>query len=102
MKQVYENTLLLDGCGQYTDALASTMDFTPTILDWFGVNASTIKAKLSGKSLLPLTEEPDNITNYQTVFSSHNFHEVSRVLGCEGEACVLVLVLEVVLKVSLM
>ncbi|KAK7478227.1 hypothetical protein BaRGS_00030485 [Batillaria attramentaria] len=63
--------------GKYTDALASTMDFTPTILDWFGISAKKLKVTLTGKSLLPVTADPTNVTNYQRAFSSHNFHEVT-------------------------
>nr|KAG5693012.1 hypothetical protein BaRGS_005636 [Batillaria attramentaria] len=62
---------------RYTDALASTMDFTPTILDWFGISAKKLKVTLTGKSLLPVTTDPTNVTNYQRAFSSHNFHEVT-------------------------
>lgn len=71
------NPSFKDNWGKVTEALASTMDFTPTILDWFGIDPSEVKVKLTGKSLLPVTQNPDNASDYQQVFSSHNFHEVT-------------------------
>ena len=52
------------------------MDFTPTILDWFGIDPSASNVRLTGKSLLPLTSDPSDVSKYTRAFSSHNFHEV--------------------------
>ncbi len=65
--------------GQQTEALASTTDIVPTILDWFNLKYPEYKlfgpnVTLQGKSLLPvLNAEPT--TGYDTAFSSHTFHE---------------------------
>ncbi|XP_048252057.1 N-sulphoglucosamine sulphohydrolase-like [Haliotis rufescens] len=69
--------------GTVSDALGSTMDFTPTILDWFGVNYPQYnmlgrKVQLTGKSLLPVTVNPDTTAeDFTYVFSSHDLHEVT-------------------------
>ncbi|XP_022092481.1 N-sulphoglucosamine sulphohydrolase-like [Acanthaster planci] len=66
--------------GQYSEALTSTTDIVPTVLDWFGVpypNYSLLRKKvvLTGQSMLPITlAEPKG---WDFVFSSHNFHEVT-------------------------
>ncbi|GFO08663.1 N-sulphoglucosamine sulphohydrolase [Plakobranchus ocellatus] len=64
-----------------SDRFGSTMDFTPTILDWFGVkypsyNLNGVEARLTGKSLLPLLDNPSD-PRFDHVFSSHDFHEVT-------------------------
>ena len=67
--------------GQETQALASTTDIVPTILDWFNLTYPEYKlfgptVTLQGKSLLPvLKAEPT--TGYDTTFSSHTFHEIT-------------------------
>lgn len=67
--------------GQETEALVSTTDIVPTILDWFDLKYPEYKlfgptVTLQGKSVLPvLNAEPT--TGYDTAFSSHNFHEVT-------------------------
>ena len=62
-----------DRWGEQTAALASTTDIVPTILDWFGMSTPST---LTGHSLLPVLEsEPD--AGYDTVFSSHDFHEIT-------------------------
>lgn len=66
--------------GQVSDAMVSTIDIVPTVLDWMEVpfpsyNLNGVKVKLSGKSLLPLTHQEQSI-GFDQVFSSHNFHEV--------------------------
>ncbi|XP_005104298.1 N-sulphoglucosamine sulphohydrolase [Aplysia californica] len=69
--------------GQFSDALASTMDFTPTILDWFGVPypdyaLNGLKVSLTGRSLLPLTSSHLGAEqDFSVVYSSHDFHEVT-------------------------
>ncbi|XP_035827176.1 N-sulphoglucosamine sulphohydrolase [Aplysia californica] len=67
--------------GQFSDALASTMDFTPTILDWFGVpypdyTLNGLKVSLTGRSLLPLTSSHQGAgQDFTVAYSSHDFHE---------------------------
>ncbi|XP_033113986.1 N-sulphoglucosamine sulphohydrolase-like [Anneissia japonica] len=69
--------------GQTSDALASTTDIVPTILEWFEVdfpsyslNGATVE--LSGKSLLPILEsEPKAGGKFDQVFSSHDLHEIT-------------------------
>lgn len=67
--------------GQESSALASTVDITPTVLDWFGVKYPKYKLNsevvtLTGKSLLPVLEtEPT--TGWDKVYASHNMHEVT-------------------------
>ncbi|RUS78784.1 hypothetical protein EGW08_013468, partial [Elysia chlorotica] len=67
--------------GKKSDRFGSTMDFTPTILDWFNVpypkhELNGVQARLTGKSLLPLAANPDD-ASFDHVFSSHDFHEVT-------------------------
>uniref|UniRef100_A0A8D0H612 N-sulfoglucosamine sulfohydrolase n=1 Tax=Sphenodon punctatus TaxID=8508 RepID=A0A8D0H612_SPHPU len=66
--------------GQVSDAFASLLDVTPTILDWFSVPYPSYSlfgkqpVQLTGKSLLPaLTSEPP----WMTVFASQSLHEVT-------------------------
>ncbi|XP_050302215.1 N-sulphoglucosamine sulphohydrolase [Anthonomus grandis grandis] len=72
---------------QVTNSLASHLDITPTILDWFDISpndskiweTNEIKEKryFTGKTLLPLLiEEPTDKTN-EAIFASHNLHEVT-------------------------
>ncbi|XP_030064463.1 N-sulfoglucosamine sulfohydrolase isoform X1 [Microcaecilia unicolor] len=66
--------------GQVSQAFASLLDITPTILDWFSISYPNYSifgnkiVKLTGKSLLPVlvSEQP-----WATVFSSQNHHEVT-------------------------
>ncbi|CAL1537720.1 unnamed protein product [Lymnaea stagnalis] len=67
--------------GKYSQALVSTMDFVPTVLDWFNItypsyDLNGVKVELTGKSLLPLAADPDN-PEYTRVYSSHDFHEIT-------------------------
>lgn len=73
-----------DTWGKTTNAMASTMDILPTVLDWFAVvfpsyNLNGVNVKLTGKSLLKALEvsQVDVTDNFDHVFSSHNFHEVT-------------------------
>ncbi|XP_035829608.1 N-sulphoglucosamine sulphohydrolase-like [Aplysia californica] len=72
--------------GKTTEALASTMDFTPTILQWFDVpypdyTLNGLKVSLTGRSLLPLTSSHQGAAqNFTWTYSSHDLHEVSFVL----------------------
>ncbi|KAK6190580.1 hypothetical protein SNE40_002415 [Patella caerulea] len=67
--------------GKTSNALASTTDIVPTILDWFDVqypNWTLFKTqvKLTGQSLLPALSNVD-ATGFDHVFASHNLHEVT-------------------------
>ena len=70
-----------DRWGDISDAMVSLVDIVPTVLDWFGIEYPTYKVlgnsvQLTGKSLLPvLKQEPK--TGWDTVFASHNLHEVT-------------------------
>jgi len=59
--------------GLRTDAMASFVDVTPTILDW---TASKIPASLTGKSLLPVLED-EKPKGWDTIYGSHQMHEVT-------------------------
>ena len=67
--------------GQVSNAMVSLTDIVPTVMDWFGVKYPnyTLNGKhvtLTGQSLLPVLEkEPE--TGWDTVFSSHDFHEIT-------------------------
>ncbi|CAG5122664.1 unnamed protein product [Candidula unifasciata] len=70
-----------DNWGKFSHALASTMDFAPTILDWFNISYPQYmlnggRVSLTGRSLLPLAADPA-ASGFTHVFSSHNFHEVT-------------------------
>ena len=74
---IISNPMAPERWGQETEALASTTDIVPTILDWFGLNyPAGPRITLQGNSLLPvLSAEPT--TGYNTVFASHNLHEIT-------------------------
>ncbi|XP_014285239.1 N-sulphoglucosamine sulphohydrolase isoform X1 [Halyomorpha halys] len=60
-----------------TTNLASLLDITPTILDWFDIHSNDIfHSKFTGKSLLPLLNGEVN-SEQKAVFVSHNLHEVT-------------------------
>lgn len=59
--------------GVQTAAMASATDIVPTILDWFDVKTPSI---LTGHSLLPVVEAEPTV-GYSTIFSSHDFHEIT-------------------------
>lgn len=61
------------------DAMASWTDIAPTILDWCGVKPEPVGKKelpLPGRSLLPVLEK-EEAEGWDTVFASHQFHEVT-------------------------
>ena len=67
--------------GQTSEALTSTLDITPTVLDWFRLdypdyNILGTKVNLTGKSMLPLTQQ-EPITGWDVVYASHNEHEAT-------------------------
>ena len=67
--------------GDISEATVSLLDIVPTVLDWFDIDYPSYKVlgnnvQLTGKSLLPvLQQEPK--TGWNTVFASHNLHEVT-------------------------
>lgn len=65
--------------GVTCNAMASWTDLTPTVLDWCGVKPAPVGKKdapLPGRSLLPLLES-EKADGWDTVFASHQFHEVT-------------------------
>jgi N-sulfoglucosamine sulfohydrolase len=54
--------------------LVSYVDVLPTILDWAKVKAPAV---LPGRSLLPILEEEKLLPDWQTIYGSHQFHEVT-------------------------
>ncbi|KAL4235964.1 hypothetical protein ACF0H5_004352 [Mactra antiquata] len=68
--------------GKKTDAMASTMDIVPTVLDWFSVpypqhELNGNKVGLTGKSLLGALKPKPVDPAFDYVYSSHVFHEVT-------------------------
>ena len=68
--------------GQYSDAMVSTTDLVPTVLDWFGLPLPNYTlfgpnpVTPLGHSLLPILDrEPD--VGWDEVYTSHNLHEVT-------------------------
>jgi N-sulfoglucosamine sulfohydrolase len=59
--------------GRTCAAMASWTDIAPTVLDWAGVAKPD---KLFGRSLLPVLEQP-NPAGWETVYGSHQFHEIT-------------------------
>ncbi|XP_071093120.1 N-sulphoglucosamine sulphohydrolase-like [Haliotis cracherodii] len=83
---IISSPLQTQSWGSKTDAMASLIDIVPTVLDWYSVKYPTYRIKpylppvvLTGKSLLPVLEYPSAIQlpNFDAVFSSHNFHEIT-------------------------
>lgn len=61
--------------------MVSHVDITPTVLDWFQIdypsyNVNGKPVKLTGKSLLTVLFD-ESETNYDTVYASHNLHEIT-------------------------
>lgn len=61
--------------GIHSQAMFSWVDFCPTLMDWYGIDASE-HPEAFGKSVLPVLEEeePDG---WDHVYFSHCFHEVT-------------------------
>lgn len=55
--------------------LVSFIDILPTLLDWAG--APTDDSARQGRSLLPILEQPTLLDDWQLVFGSHTFHEIT-------------------------
>lgn len=79
---------------QVTYAMATHLDITPTILDWFNISYNSLQSEkvgedkipkklrgkiffLTGKSLLPLLDTEPKPNNESAVFMSQNFHEIT-------------------------
>lgn len=71
--------------GQRSNALVSTTDIVPTILDWFGLPFPNYtlpgmprRVTLHSRSLLPLLKEEHHFNaDWDEVYSSHNLHEIT-------------------------
>lgn len=62
--------------------MVSHVDITPTVLDWFQIpypsyNLNNKPVKLTGKSLLTVMFEDTDTSSDDTVYASHNLHEVT-------------------------
>ncbi len=55
--------------------LVSFIDILPTLLDWAG--ARTDAGRRRGRSLLPIMEAETLMDDWQIVFGSHTFHEIT-------------------------
>ena len=76
------NPLSPERWGQYSNAMVSTTDLVPTVLDWFGLplpnytlfgpNAVTPL----GQSLLPILDKEPTV-GWDEVYCSHNLHEIT-------------------------
>lgn len=55
--------------------MISYIDILPTFLDWAG--HLDFKGRLQGRSLLPIIDRQDQVENWDKVFGSHTFHEVT-------------------------
>lgn len=67
---------------QRSSAMTSLLDILPTVLDWFKVPYPEYKllkhpVQLTGKSVLPLLECEDAAESRDTVYASHNLHEIT-------------------------
>ena len=75
------NPLAKQRWGQRSQAMASLTDVVPTVLDWMNLTYPDYSLNghhvtLQGKSLLPVTEK-EPTTGWDTVFCSHDFHEIT-------------------------
>ena len=76
---IISNPMVPERWGEESEALASTTDIVPTVLDWFDIpypkhSLNGVDVKLQGRSLLPVTQK-EPTTGYDTVFASHTLHE---------------------------
>lgn len=55
--------------------LVSFTDILPTFLDWIGADPG--KTARKGRSLLPIMEEEGLLDDWQIIFGSHTFHEIT-------------------------
>ena len=69
--------------GKESDALVSTTNIVPTVLDWFDLQYPKYHlfgpnpTELKSNSLLPLTTSRGTNDGWDTVYASHDFHEVT-------------------------
>lgn len=70
--------------GSSSDAMVSSADIVPTILDWFDISYPSYyifkklgNVRLSGQSLLPLLRSNSHVKDYKAVYASHNLHEIT-------------------------
>ncbi|KAG5873577.1 hypothetical protein JTB14_004835 [Gonioctena quinquepunctata] len=70
--------------GQVTNSLSSLLDIVPTLTDWFNIENyegnlvdNSVAKTLTGKSLLPLLIEEPEDRSKETIFGSHNLHEIT-------------------------
>jgi N-sulfoglucosamine sulfohydrolase len=64
----------MDKPGMVSKALASWVDFVPTVLDW--TSAASPKYPLHGRSWLPILKQPEP-TGWDRAFFSHTHHEIT-------------------------
>jgi N-sulfoglucosamine sulfohydrolase len=64
-----------DNRGVVTEAFASWVDITPTILDYAGVEQPP-RTRLHGRSLLPILNQ-ETPSGWDEVYASHTFHEIT-------------------------
>lgn len=62
--------------GKVNPNLVSFTDLLPTFLDWAGASDRPPGAR-KGRSLLPILGEEDLLPDWQQVFGSHTFHEIT-------------------------
>lgn len=68
--------------GQHSEAMVSTTDLFPTVMDWFGLplpNYTLFGPNMVtplGKSLLPILDQ-EPVVGWDEVYTSHNLHEVT-------------------------
>ncbi|ESO97852.1 hypothetical protein LOTGIDRAFT_228392 [Lottia gigantea] len=80
-RQDLANLYTITGRMEKSDALVSTTDVVPTVLDWFDIQYPSWKlfgqnVKLTGNSLLPALSNVES-GGYGHVFASHNLHEAT-------------------------
>ena len=61
--------------GKLTDAMVSWVDITPTILDYAGGLPSD--NEFQGRSFKKILENPGKIDDWDEVYASHSFHEIT-------------------------
>ena len=59
-----------------TDAMVNWTDIAPTIADFLGVPAEKRPAEWTGRSVLPVLEDP-GVGGWEQTFFAHTFHEVT-------------------------
>lgn len=57
--------------------LVSWVDILPTILDYAGADTGSGRPERLGRSLLPVLDRPDELEDWDRVYGSHTFHEIT-------------------------